>query len=177
MAPVNEVFQSAPMGRRVVLPTVFTAAFFVVSIGVNMFFTLPKMKPHTPVWKKVEATCAPFGGALVTLFFFLRQRSKVSEFKIEENELVLGSKKYPLQGVTDVYRDRGLLKGARRVWGNGGLGAITGFFRSKKLGKFHVFMTGTENAVVVLWPDKAVAVSPADPEFFIFSAQKAAGLR
>ena len=38
-------------------------------------------------------------------------------------------------------------------------------------------MTGTEYAVIVRWPDKVVAVSPADTEFFIFSAQKAAGLR
>jgi hypothetical protein len=38
-------------------------------------------------------------------------------------------------------------------------------------------MTDSDHAVVLRWPDKVVAVSPADTEFFIYSARAAAGLR
>jgi hypothetical protein len=177
MTTVNQVFESAPMGRRVVLATALSAAAFIFGIGINLYFTVPKMGPQMPVGKKMAVIVAPVFSALVGVVVFMQQRSKVARFKIEENVLVLGKKKFSLEGATEVSRDSDLLKAARRCVGNGGLGAITGSFKSKKLGKFEVFMSGTENAVVVRWPDRAVAVSPADPEFFILSAQKAAGLR
>jgi hypothetical protein len=176
MANVNQVFQSAPAGRRVYLAAVFAVIAFSVSIGVDAYSTLPKLRRDAPLSKKIAVTIAPvLTAALGTLYFF-RQRARIAQFSIEEDVLVLGKKKYPLSGATEVVRDPSLLKGARRRCGNGGLGAITGSFSSKKLGKFYVFMTGTENAVVVRWPDKAVAVSPADTEFFILCARKAAGL-
>jgi hypothetical protein len=76
-----------------------------------------------------------------------------------------------------VTRDREVLHRARKIWGNGGLGAIRGRFKSKRIGKFDAFLTDTDHAVVLRWPDKTVAVSPADPEFFILIARSAAGLR
>ena len=69
------------------------------------------------------------------------------------------------------------MRWAIRIRGNGGLGAIRGRYWSKRLGKFDAFLTGSENAVVLRWPDKVVAVSPADTEFFIYSARAAAGLK
>jgi len=57
------------------------------------------------------------------------------------------------------------------------VGSIRGSFRSKRLGKFYAFVTDTEKAVVLRWPDKAVAVSPMDTEFFIHMARSAGGLR
>ncbi|HEY5079215.1 MAG TPA: PH domain-containing protein, partial [Opitutaceae bacterium] len=65
--------------------------------------------------------------------------------------------------------------GRRNV--SGKLASIQGTFKSKKLGKFYAFLTGTENAVVIRWPDKSVAVSPADTEFFIYMVRSGAGLR
>ena len=103
-------------------------------------------------------------------------RATTARFSIEDNVLVFAKKRYPLQGVVSVDRDPEILRGAVRLMGNGGLGAIRGRFWSKRIGKFEAFMTGTENAVVVRWPDRVVAVSPSDTEFFISCVRSAAKL-
>ncbi len=76
-----------------------------------------------------------------------------------------------------IVRDPDILKWAFRTGGNGGLGAIHGRFWSKRVGKFEAFMTDPEKAVVLRWPGRTVAVSPQDPEFFIFTVRKASGLK
>jgi hypothetical protein len=177
MATVNEKFQSAPMGRRVAGVVVLTFAILLVAVGVNVFVALNKLPGHTTPTDRVVVAIAPLVGILVTMPVFLYERSKIARFQIEENCLVLGGKRFPLEGLSEVARDDRVLCRAIRVWGNGGLGSIRGWFRSKRLGKFYAFMTDTEKAVVLRWPDKVVAVSPTDPEFFILSARSAAGLR
>ncbi|HZZ18293.1 MAG TPA: PH domain-containing protein [Opitutaceae bacterium] len=175
MAPVNQTFQSAPVGRRVILATALSMTAFVITVAVDLTVTIPSHR-WMPVPRNIALMFTPLLTVLVGIFLYFRQRSRVSQFKIEEDVLVLGKKKYPLQGATEVVRDSAVLKGAHRRCGNGGLGAITGSFKSRKYGKFYVFMTATENAVVIRWPDSVVAVSPQDTEFFIYSARKAAGL-
>jgi hypothetical protein len=157
MVPENQSFQSAPMGARVIWSTV---AAGLITLAVPTF-TLVALSagPHHQAalrsgsWKAVTALLPIF--LMVPSFFW--QRSKASHFRVEENVLVLGSK--------------------RKIGGNGGLGAIRGRFKSKRIGKFDAFLTDTDHAVVLRWPDKTVAVSPADPEFFILIARSAAGLR
>jgi Bacterial PH domain len=175
MSAINQTFQSAPAGKRVILSTVFSVLAFLGMIVADLRVTLPSYG-WMPVSKRVAVALTPVLTALVGGFFFLRQRSRVAQFAIADDVLVLGKKKYPLRGATEILRDPAVLKGACRRYGNGGIGAITGKFKSKKYGRFDVFLTGTENAVVIRWPDTAVAVSPLDTEFFILSARKAAGL-
>jgi Bacterial PH domain len=175
MSSVNQTFQSAPAGKRVILASVFSVVAFLITMVVDLRVAVPSFG-WMPVSKKVALALTPFLTAMVGGFLFLRQRSLVAQIAIADDVLVLGKKRYPLQGATEVVRDSAVLKRAFRRCGNGGLGAITGSFKSKKYGKFYAFMTGTENAVVIRWPDTAVAVSPLDTEFFILSARKAAGL-
>jgi hypothetical protein len=206
MKTINEVFPSAPMGRRVVFGIAFTVGVLLVIFGVNIFFAVSNMPYHGAVALRTMQTLAPqiFGGnvfavdgkllhhgavglriiqtlvplipVVVLVPKVLYERSLVSRFRIEDNVLVLGRKRYPLEGLLEVAQDPDVLKRARKRFGNGGLGSIRGKFVSKRLGRFDTFLTGTENAVVLRWPDKVVAVSPADPEFFIYSAKAAAGI-
>ena len=175
MSPVNQTFPSAPAGKRVILATLISVLAFTVTIVVDLSVSV-RSYSGMPVSKKVALALTPVLTALVGGFIFLRQRSLVAQIAIADDVLVLGKKRYPLQGATEVVRDSTVLKKAFRRCGNGGIGAITGSFKSKKYGKFYAFMTGTENAVVIRWPDRAVAVSPLDTEFFILSARKAAGI-
>jgi hypothetical protein len=176
MATVNQVFQSAPMGRRVTFATAFTFAALFVVFAVNFYVSVTKMPRGAPFGARIMQMGAPLLPIFILIPGFVLERSKVSRFSIEENVLVLAKKRYPLEGLMDAVRDPEVLKRARKRFGNGGLGSIRGKFVSKRLGKFDTFLTGTENAVVLRWPDKVVAVSPADPEFFIYSARAAAGL-
>jgi PH (Pleckstrin Homology) domain-containing protein len=176
MATVNQVFQSAPMGRRVIASAILAFAIPFAAVAACALVAAKQMPRRAPVAAKAAATLAPLAALLVVAPIYLFERSKVSQFRIEMNCLVLGSKRFPLEGLVEVRRDPEIMRRAIKTFGNGGLGAIRGRFRSKRIGKFYAFMTGTENAVVLRWPDKVVAVSPADPEFFIYSARSAAGI-
>jgi len=202
MATVNETFVSAPRGRRVVYPLLASIIAAIVGLGVALFFAwqkhgyaLPFVAAQTPgpvghagavpypplqhppaPWANASMFLAPVLAALIGIPTYFRELRLTAGFKIEENRLVYGKKEQPLAGLIAAERDPQVLKGARKVWGNSGLGAIRGSFRSKRLGKFEAFLTDTEHAVVLRWPDKVLVVSPADPEFFIYSARRAAAL-
>jgi hypothetical protein len=204
MASITETFPTAPRGKRVVYPMIFGAVVGLVGLAVSIGVSWDKLKSHasppaarvadvatgyaalhpgsTPwasgpdPWKLAAMFLAPTFAVLIATLSFFRERSLTAQFRIEENVLVLGKRREPLAGLTEVGRDPAVMKGACKRWGNGGAGAIRGSFRSKRLGKFYAFLTDTEHAVVLRWADRVVAVSPADPEFFIYSARKAAGL-
>ncbi len=177
MATITQEFPSAPLGGRVVGPTVMTFLVLAAVFVFNVVFSIVGVPRRTPTGDRAWVALAPLVGFLATVPVFLYERSKVSRFRIEENCLVLGSKRFPLQGLLEVRRDPEVMRWAIKVFANGGLGSLRGSFRSRRLGKFYAFMTGTENAVVLRWPDKTVAVSPADPEFFMLTVRSAAGLR
>jgi hypothetical protein len=177
MAPINQDFPTAPMGRRVIYPLVFTV---VITFAATTFALMgPLLKPDTHRAQPVNyaAFLMPLATVLAMFVSFAVERAKSSEVRIEENVLVVRKKRYPLEHLVEAARDPEVLKGARRCWGNSGLGVIRGRFKSKRIGKFEAFLTDTEHAVVLRWPEKILAVSPADPEFFILSARSAAGLR
>jgi hypothetical protein len=180
MATVNQEFLSAPMGRRVVGAMIFGLAVALAGAAVSIAVSLRALAPHSAHSTQAARTLAPLAplvGLVVIVPVFLVQRSKIARFRIEENSLVLGKKRYPLEGLVSVDRDPDILRWAFRVRGNGGIGAIQGRYWSRRVGKFDAFMTDAENAVVLRWPGQVVAVSPSDTEFFIHCVRSAAGLR
>jgi hypothetical protein len=177
MATVNQEFQSAPLGGRCIKVMVFAFGTIVATAVFNLFITPRWMGNHSPAIARMVVGLAPLAGLVVTIPAFFIERSKVSRFSIADNSLVLGKKSYPLPGLVSVERDPKIMCWAFKKYGNDGLGAIRGRFWSKRVGKFEAFLTGSENAVVLRWPDRVVAVSPADPEFFITCAKSASGLR
>lgn len=177
MAKVYQVFPSAPMGRRVIAPMVMVAAVILVAVAVDSLVVARRLPGSPPLAAKAAVSLAPLVGLLVAVPIFLFERSRTSQFSIEMNCLVLGRKRFPLDGLVEVRRDPDIMRWAVKTFGNGGLGSIRGRFWSKRVGRFYAFLTCTENAVVLRWPDKVVAVSPADPEFFIYCAKSAGGLK
>ncbi len=176
MATVNQDFQSAPAGRRVILTFLSALVGLLVIFAVSFYAAYAKVQ-HAPPKTRMLQALAPVIPIAFFLASYLRERSKGTQLSIKDNTLVLRKKTYPLKGLTAAVRDREVLRGARRRFGNGGLGMIRGKFISKRLGRFEAFLTDPASAVVLTWPDKVVAVSPADPEFFIYTVRSAAGLR
>jgi hypothetical protein len=176
MATVNQVFQSAPAGRLVIYAVAASFAALLLVFGVNFYIAEFRLGPHVVQTARTLQILAPLAGFLFLIPTFLIERSRIAQFRIEDNVLVLGRKRYPMAGLVDVAKDPLVLRRAFRLYGSGGLGSIRGKFRSKRLGFFYAFLTDTQTAVVLKWPDKTVAVSPADPEFFVYTAKKAAGL-
>ena len=82
-------------------------------------------------------------------------------------ERLLTSTPVPLSGLSRVWADPAVCKGSLRVFGNGGLFSFTGWFYSKRLGRYRLFATDFRNAVVLKFPDRGVVVSPAAPHAFV----------
>jgi len=72
-----------------------------------------------------------------------------------------------LREFASVEIDPAAMKGSMRILGNGGLYSFSGLYWSKKLGRFRAFVTDHGRAVVLRSSERAVVVSPADPNAFI----------
>lgn len=73
----------------------------------------------------------------------------------------------PLAGLQSVEVVPNALRGALRLFGNGGLFSITGLYRTRQLGNFRAFVNDLNRTVVLRFPGRTVVVSPDDPEGFV----------
>jgi hypothetical protein len=69
------------------------------------------------------------------------------------------------------------VRGSLRLWGNGGLFAITGWFWNRRLGRFRMFATDLSRAVLLEFARRKVLVTPHDPQAFIVHARKLMAMR
>jgi len=58
-----------------------------------------------------------------------------------------------------------------RLFGNGGLFAITGYFRDSKLGMYRAYVTDPQRCVVLVFTNRVIVISPEPPKDFIQEAQ------
>ena len=96
----------------------------------------------------------------------------VRGYELDGGDLVvqrlLWATRVPLEGLESAWQDPDAMAGSLRVFGNGGLFAITGVFRNGKLGMYRAFVTDRERAVVLRTrAKKAIVVSPERPEAFL----------
>jgi hypothetical protein len=73
----------------------------------------------------------------------------------------------PLAGLESATFSPGATKGSIRVFGNGGMYAVTGWFRNRELGSYRAFVTDFSKLVVLRYPGKTIVLSPGEPEEFI----------
>jgi hypothetical protein len=166
-------FAPAPIGTRVRMMTLLSIVAVVVVATVVPVLMLEAR--HRPPWPAFLTTwIAPVVVAIVWFTTRIR-RYRMVEAELQV-ELTFRTVRFPLEGLKDVTPDREALRGARKIIGNDGLRAISGRFRSKRLGRFHAYVTDGERAVVLRWPDRCVVISPDQPSWFIETVRKRAGL-
>ena len=74
----------------------------------------------------------------------------------------------PLEGLAAVTGEPEGLRGAVRVFGNGGLFGLSGWFWSRRIGRFRAYATDPERAVLLRYRDgRKVVVTPSDVAHFI----------
>jgi len=177
----DAVFEPASAGTRVRLAT--TAALVVgaliplVELIVMLNtrrppYWLPHFLPHWPAL--LAAGVAP--AVLVVVWLVSRlQRYRLTNGEVRV-ELRLRTVRFPLAGLVSAVPDRTALRGARKIAGNDGLGAVTGRFRSRQLGRFRAYLTDVEHAVVLRWPDRCLVISPQHHSLFVEAVRRRAGL-
>jgi hypothetical protein len=150
----------APWGRTVKFATAVACAL-TVGLTVMIPFTM-----------RGGARWAAYAGpAILVLVLGITALFCVRGFTIDRSELsirrLFWDTRFPLGDLRDAQADPSALKGAVRAAGNGGFLAITGWFYSKRLGKFRAFVTDPARCVVLEFKNRKVVVSPDDPEGFI----------
>jgi hypothetical protein len=165
---------AAPIGTRVRVVTALVGAI-LVTIGLIPFFlrSIGARAPDELAWLGPAIALPVVVAAL--LLAVVRGYRLVGE---ELHVIRLGRvNRYPLAGLAQAETNRNAMAHAWKKWGNDGLGAVTGSFRSKQLGAFEVLLTDVNHAVVLRWPGRTLVVSPDREAFFVESVRTRAKLR
>ena len=89
-------------------------------------------------------------------------------------ERLLWSTVIPLEATPRAWHDPQAIRHSVKVFGNGGLYAFTGLYRSKSLGRYRLFGTDPARAVIVQLPGRTVVVTPELPHAFVQCLSQAA---
>jgi hypothetical protein len=83
-------------------------------------------------------------------------------------ERLLWATRVPIDGLEAAWADPDAMNSSLRVFGNGGLFAVTGVYRNRKLGTYRAFVTDRRRSVVLrIRAGKSIVVSPERPETFL----------
>ena len=150
----------APWGRELTILTTISTVFIC---GLAVF-----------IWTK---------GGRITPVFLLLIHSIPMALTVRHYELASGElrirrlwwdTRWPLGGrvVASVRPD--VMARSWRIWGNGGLFAISGHFSNATLGRYRAFVTDYKRTVVLDTPRGIVVVSPDRPQAFVDAINTAA---
>ena len=161
---------SAPWSRTLRRLTTFSVAL-LLTLALAGVLLGPR---QSLVWRM-----AMVGAPLVVLLFalaFMVRGYVLTESRIEVRRLGW-STVLPFAGLAAVTGEPQGLRGSLRLFGNGGLFAISGWFWNRRIGRFRAYATDPERAVLLRYRDgKQVVVTPHDVQHFIVRVRNLAGL-
>ncbi len=161
---------SAPWSRALSFTTTLAVAV-LLAVMLAGLLTGPR---QLLVWR-VAMVGVPLAVVLGALPFMVRGYL-LTERHIEV--LRLGwSTILPLAGLVSVAGEPEGLRGSLRLFGNGGLFAISGVFWNRRLGRFRAYATDPGRVVVLRYRDgRKIVVTPDDVQHFIVRARGLAKL-
>jgi hypothetical protein len=168
VTPVLAEF-SAPWARSVRAAT--TGAVVVLLLILAGFLT---GRQQLPVWR-VAMVGVPLVVLLGALPFMVRGYL-LTEKEIEVRRLGWRTV-LPLAGLVAVTGEPEGLRGSLRVFGNGGLFGISGWYWNRRIGRFRAYATDPDRAVLLRYKDVTkVMVTPDDVQHFIVRVRTLAKL-
>lgn len=156
-------FSAAPWPGALKLTSALGTLLALV-VGVSAYRTIPAPPGFTHAFGTVVALFLP--AVLISSIFFVVTGYAVDEHNLYIRRLV-SSTRIPLDGVSRIWFEPQACRGAIRLFGNAGLYAFTGLYRSSTLGRFRLFATDIRHAVVLVLPGRVVVVTPATPHAFV----------
>ncbi len=149
----------APWGRSVRLATLFSVGILVVVAA--MPWLLSGGDAGAPGALATVLALAILAGS--ALFAVRGYRVRPDAVEVQR----LGwTTRLPRSGLRSVEVAPGVMRGSLRVFGNGGLFALTGRFRNARLGAYRALVTDSERTVVLHYDTRRVVVSPDRPAEF-----------
>jgi len=135
----------------------------LAGVAVLFSFALPRQALGGVLFVLLMAIL--FSVPLVAALFIIRG------YELEATELLihrlLWSTQISLLELREAWADPTAMKRSLRLFGNGGLFSITGFFWNRRLGRYRAFATAPSNAVVLKLADRTVVVTPERPDDFL----------
>lgn len=144
--------------------------------------------PYFIYFKLSNTNLPPFGFIKIVLLFyvillfvavvFFCWYFSVKEYIINEDGVTIVKPFSRLligwHEISDIIRiSRDDLRSSIRLWGNGGVFGIYGFFKNKVLGKYQAYFADFDNLVLIRKRDgKNLVISPFNSDFFIEYAKK-----
>ena len=175
-------------------PSSFAPLAFAAPIGVRvrmvtiLVFAITAVMAFLPSWlHDFDAHRSGFNvswlapAIALPIILVILTLAIVREYRVTGDQLEvvrLGRvNRFPLAGLADISANPAAMHRAWKVWGNDGLGAITGRFRSRQLGTFEALLTNPPQAVVLRWPDRTLVISPDRTPYFVETIRERANLR
>jgi len=116
-------------------------------------------------------TFGTFMVAVPALILFIAVLFVVTGYRLDASGLyvqrLLWTTHIDLKGLDRAWHDPSAMCRSLRLFGNGGLFSITGWFRNATLGRYRAFVTDPGKSVVLRSPTRVVVLSPADPLGFL----------
>jgi Bacterial PH domain len=165
-------FTPAEAGTRVRLATLLSVVIVVLVTAALFASMLQRHRPSPRLFA--------FVGVVLVIMAVTWFAARIRRYRLVADavriEFPFRTVVCQLAGLVSVSPDRDAMRGAWKVIGNDGLGAVTGHFRSKHLGTFRAYLTDAEHAVVLRWPDRCLVISPHQHSYFVEMVRKRAGL-
>jgi len=161
---------SAPWGRSLRVATAAAIAILLTVMLAGAFIA-----PRHVLAARAAMTLLPPLVLLGALPFMVRGYT-LTETDIEIQRLGWRTV-LPLAGLASVVGEPGGLRGSVRLFGNGGLFAMSGWFWNRRIGRFRAYATDPGRAVLLRYRDgRRVVLTPHDVQHFIVRVRTAAGL-
>ena len=150
----------APWGRAVKVATLVSVLLFCAIAVYGSYFG-----PRQFMAWRFFTLGAPVAGLALGVLFLVRGYALAGqELEIERFGWVT---RLSLVGLESVASDSQAFVGTSRVWGNGGLFALTGLYWNRRLGRFRAWATDPARSVVLKFADRTVVLTPDDPRRFV----------
>lgn len=159
----------APASRMLVIVTALATAI-LIGIPILGWIALPA---SVPGFARLLMTAVPLLILLGALPFAVRG------YDIQKGTLRVLRPGWVTQlrlgQLVSAEADPTAMSGSLRIAGNGGLFSFTGWFWSRRLGRYRAFVTDPARSVVLKFSDRTVVVSPDAPEEFVAALRAGTG--
>lgn len=154
---MNSLTFNAPWGKTLRWMSAFSIVLLVVVCLIVMRTNL-----SGPAW---------FAAALPPVLLAGAALFVVRDYTITPTQLLIRrlfwSTRVSLAGLKSATFQPEAMRGSLRLWGNGGMFSITGWYRNSALGIYRAYVTDLNRTVVLQVAAKTVVVSPENPEQFV----------
>ena len=158
-------FDAAPWSLTVKLASAVVCAL-LIAIAITFGIVAPQgIRASEGVFVRGFVVLAPPLVLVITLLFVVRSyQLDGAALRVQR---LLWTTDVPIAGLERAWHDPRAMSRSTRIFGNGGLFGISGWFYSRALGRYRAFVTDPSRAVVMRMHSGAVVVSPGDPGRFI----------